>query len=103
MMGLFIVADPPEVRCGEESLHHLIQGREPKTNCFVSDRRNGDGWGLGRREPPFADMVAKSWVGRVFNGTVYIGGRDTTFVDGDQVSVKWMVGQHHELLWGNVC
>ena len=41
MTGLFIVVDPPEVRCGEEPLYHLIQGAEPKANGLMGSRRNG--------------------------------------------------------------
>ncbi len=41
MAGLFIVVDPPEVRCGEESLYHLIQSGEWKANGLVLGRRNG--------------------------------------------------------------
>ena len=95
---MFIVSDPPEVRCGEEPLHHLIQSGEWKTNGLMLSRRNGYGWGLGRREPPFANVGAESWMGRVFYGTVYIGGRDTAFENRDQASVKRMVGQHHKFV-----
>lgn len=98
MIGLFIVVDPPEVRCGAEPLHHLIQIGEPKANGLVLSRRNGYRWGLGRSKPPFADVVAESWVGWVFYGTVYIGGRYTTFDNRDKTSVERMVGQHHVLL-----
>jgi hypothetical protein len=98
MADLFIVSDPPEVRCGEEPLHHLIQSGEPKTNTLIVSRRNGYGWGLGRREPPFADVIAESWLGRIFYGAVDIGGRDSAFENRDKASVERMVRQYHKLL-----
>ena len=102
MIGLFIVVDPPEVRCGAEPLHHLIQSGEWKANGLVLSRRNGYGWGLGRRKPPFADVVAEAWVTRIFYGTVYIGGRDSAFDNRDETSIEWVVGQHHKLLYCGV-
>jgi hypothetical protein len=41
LIGLFIVRDPPEVSCGEQPLHHLIQGDQGKTNRLLWSRRNG--------------------------------------------------------------
>lgn len=96
--GWFIGSFPPEVRCGEEPLHHLIQAGEPKTNRLMGSRRNGYGRRLGRREPPFADVVVEAWVGGVFYRTVDIGGRDPAFENRDQASVERVVRQHHKLL-----
>ena len=95
---MFIVSDHPEVRCGAESLHYLIQSGEVKTNCLMLRRRNGYGWGLGRREPPFANVGVESWVGWVFDGTVNVGGRYTAFENRDKASVERVMGQHHKFL-----
>ena len=101
--GLFIVHDPPEVRCGEELLHHLIQGGERKTNRFVWRRRIGYRWGLTGGEPVFTDLVTEAWMDRIFNGALDIGGRHLSSDDGDQAPIEWMMWQHHIFLRIVVC
>jgi hypothetical protein len=44
------------------------------------------------------DVVAETWVGRIFYGTIDIGSRNSACDDSDQTPIERMMGQHHELL-----
>jgi hypothetical protein len=99
---LVIVHDPPEVRCGAEPLHHLIQGRKRKANCFLWHRRNGGQWGCAGREPVFSDLVAETWVSRIFYGALDIGGRNLPSENRDQAPIEGVMRQYHIFVCGVV-